>query len=179
MARIPLAQPNHTSLSSELISAMKERRGGTLAAIDRLLIHNESVALAWNAMFGALASDSSIEFRIREIAVLRVAWLTGARYPLHQHRRIARTAGLSDGEIEALRDWRDSGLFDPREQAVLAYVDAMTAAVQVPDEVFRALRAHFDARQLVGLTATVAAYNMAGRFMEALELGPEDSFPAD
>jgi alkylhydroperoxidase family enzyme len=56
---------------------------------------------------------------------------------------------------------------------VLAYAKAMTLQVQVPEAVFTAVRTHFGDRELVELTATVAAYNMVSRFLEALQIEPE------
>ena len=59
-------------------------------------------------------------------------------------------------------------------------------AVQVPDPflknvmmrasyaVFAALRAHFSESEIVELTANIAGYNMVSRFMEALELLPDE-----
>jgi alkylhydroperoxidase family enzyme len=47
----------------------------------------------------------------------------------------------------------------------------MTRDVQVSDPVFASLRSHFDDRTLVELVATVAAYNMVSRFLEALRIG--------
>ncbi len=49
----------------------------------------------------------------------------------------------------------------------------MTLTVQVPDSVFASARAHFSDREMVELTATVAAYNMVSRFLEALQIEPE------
>jgi alkylhydroperoxidase family enzyme len=40
--------------------------------------------------------------------------------------------------------------------------------------VFAALRAHFNEREIVELTANIAGYNMVSRFMEALELLPDE-----
>ena len=54
---------------------------------------------------------------------------------------------------------------------MFALTDAMTRDVQVPDTLFEPLRAHFDTRALVELVATVAAYNMVSRFLEALQIG--------
>ncbi|MGW5653688.1 hypothetical protein [Streptomyces humi] len=59
------------------------------------------------------------------------------------------------------------------EARVVAYADAMTREVRVPDELFDALRADFDETELVGLTATVAVHNMVSRFLVALEIDPE------
>ncbi len=67
-------------------------------------------------------------------------------------------------------DWRRSDAFDARQRDVLAYAEAMTLQVQVPQPVFDAVRRHFDDRTLVELTATVASYNMVSRFLEALQI---------
>jgi alkylhydroperoxidase family enzyme len=53
---------------------------------------------------------------------------------------------------------------------VLAYTDAMTLQVQVPQPLFDALRARLSERELVELTAIVASYNMVSRFLEALQI---------
>ncbi|MFO7747514.1 MAG: carboxymuconolactone decarboxylase family protein, partial [Orrella sp.] len=63
---------------------------------------------------------------------------------------------------------------DDVQLAVLAYTDAMTKHVHVPDEVAQAVREKFDHRQLVELTATVAAYNMVSRFLEAMAIHTDD-----
>jgi alkylhydroperoxidase family enzyme len=49
----------------------------------------------------------------------------------------------------------------------------MTREIRVPDGVFAAVREHFAERQIVELTATIAAYNCVSRFLEALHIDPE------
>jgi alkylhydroperoxidase family enzyme len=105
---------------------------------------------------------------------MRIAILNGAAYEADQHAPIALREGLTQAQLDALPDWQRSGLFDPRQRAVLAYADAMTRQVQVPDEVFAAVRAAFDDRHLVELTATIAGYNMVSRFLEALKVHSHD-----
>jgi len=80
--------------------------------------------------------------------------------------------GLST-EVEALRDWRKSGLFGPEESALLAYVDAMTRDVAGPEAGFKELREHFSERAVVELTVLIAAYNMHTRVLKALDIQPE------
>jgi 4-carboxymuconolactone decarboxylase len=46
----------------------------------------------------------------------------------------------------------------------------MTVHVAVPDEVFGALRSHFDERQVLELTVTVGTYNMVSRVLVALDV---------
>ena len=58
----------------------------------------------------------------------------------------------------------------PAQWAALAFTDAMTVHVAVPDEVFDAVRAHFDERQVLELTVTAATYNMVSRVLVALDV---------
>jgi len=82
---------------------------------------------------------------------------------------------VSQAQLDALDAWESSGLFNDREKAVLAYTDAMTRHVQVPEPVFQAARAAMGSDKLmVELTATVAAYNMVSRFLEALQVHSHD-----
>jgi alkylhydroperoxidase family enzyme len=46
----------------------------------------------------------------------------------------------------------------------------MTKDIQVPDELFAELKRHFDAQDLVELTATIAGYNLVSRFLEAMQV---------
>ena len=54
---------------------------------------------------------------------------------------------------------------------MLSYTDAMTLDISVPDVVFIKLREHFSEREIVEITATVAAYNCVSRFLVALDVG--------
>ena len=59
------------------------------------------------------------------------------------------------------------------ESLVIQYAAQMTLDVKVSDEVFNALRDHFDTTQLVELTSAIATYNMVARFLVALGVSPE------
>ena len=49
----------------------------------------------------------------------------------------------------------------------------MTLDVKVSDDVFNALRQHFDTTEIVELTSAIATYNMVARFLVALGVSPE------
>ncbi|MDQ6917704.1 MAG: carboxymuconolactone decarboxylase family protein, partial [Pseudomonadota bacterium] len=125
----------------------------------------------WEKLLTAIRNRSSLPPDIREMVILRVAALNRAPFEFEAHLPHALVAGLSQTKIAALRDDSPGGLFSPLERAVLELTDAMTRDVQVPDAVFEPLRDRFDARALVELVATVAAYNMVSRFLEALNIG--------
>ena len=122
--------------------------------------------------------NNQIDGRFREIGIVRIAYLNRARYAMRQHvPSVAVAEGVTVEECNALSNWQASKLFSARERAVLAYVDAMTSAVQVPEPVFQAIRGHFSPRQLVELTLLIGAYNMQNRVFEALDVDLEPVAP--
>ncbi len=173
MPRLPYLDETSARVAPETLKAVLARRNGHLLNLDRLLLYSEPVTLAWNVMFGALRTETTLPARISEIVILRVGMQNRAGFEVHEHRKVALTLGMSAEEIDAIGAWRDSKVFSEAERAALAYADAMTGTVQVPDDIFAAVRKHFDERQTVELTATVAGYNMVSRFLEALQVTPE------
>jgi alkylhydroperoxidase family enzyme len=108
----------------------------------------------------------------RELVTLHIAVINSAEYEFHAHVPFALQEGMTQTQVDALRDGH-LHVFTQRDRAVLAYCDSMTRDVYVPDAVFDAVRPHFNERELVELTATIAAYNLVSRFLEALQIDHE------
>ena len=71
--------------------------------------------------------------------------------------------------LDALENWRQSNLFDRREQVVLDYAEAMTRSdTKVQDEQVERLRSYFDDDGIVELTGLIAFQNMSSKFNSAL-----------
>ncbi|MER5427778.1 carboxymuconolactone decarboxylase family protein [Streptomyces sp. NPDC002588] len=163
MARLP-----DTEGTGEIAERVRDRRGGTLRPLDRMLLHSPQLADGWNSLLGAIRGRLHLRADIRELVILRIAVLNRAPYEWTAHEPEARRAGLGDAELTELS--RDEPGLDGVRGRVIAFTDAMTRDIRVPDELFDALRADFGDAELVELTATVAAYNMVSRFLVALEI---------
>jgi alkylhydroperoxidase family enzyme len=170
MARLDFIDEDSPDIDGELLRNIRARRGGTLLNLDRQLLHSAPLARGWNSLMGAIRGQTQLDGTLRELVILRVAVLNRAPYEFDQHAPVALDEGLSQAQVDAVRDWYDSALFDSRQRHVLAYADAMTLQVQVPQPLFDALRSHLSDREVVELTATVASYNMVSRFLEALQI---------
>jgi AhpD family alkylhydroperoxidase len=168
VARIPYANIDCDETRT-LVTEIGAQRG-TVLHLYRMLLHSPPIAAGWLRHLTAVRRESSLPGTLRELAIMRVALLNGAPYEADQHTPIARAEGLSEAQLDVLRTWQSSNAFDPRQRAVLAYTDAMTREIRVPDDVFAVIRSLFDERAIVELTATVAAYNMVSRFLEALQI---------
>lgn len=111
---------------------------------------------------------------MRELIIMRVALLNKAPYEAEQHAPIALDEGVTQNQLDALDAWQASTVFDEKERAVLAYTDSMTREIHVPDKTFGEIKRLYSNEQIVEITATVAAYNMVSRFLEALQIHPHD-----
>lgn len=173
MARVSLIEEGKHPELAGLIAAIKAERGGRLANLYRALLNSPAVAEGWLKLFTAVRQKAKLAGRCRELAILRVALLNGADYEYRAHVPFALKDGVTQGQIDALPEWQGSKSFDDRERAVLAYTDCVTREIRVPDSVFAQARRHFDDRELVELTATVAGYNLVSRFLVAMQIDQE------
>ena len=174
MARVPLLDVENSPALMELTERIRAARRGRVINVYRLLLHSPPLAETWFEHNNAVRWQTGLDGRLRELTIVRIAHLTRARYVLGQHvPKLAVAEGLTLAECEALREWQGSDFFDERERAVLAYTDAMTRDIDVPDSVFEPLRRHFDDRGIVELTVLIGTYAMHVRVCEALKLDPE------
>lgn len=173
MARIPYADLSRDEVQP-LVKKIEAERGEVLH-LYRMLMHSVPVATGWLGYLTAIRQQCKLSAALRELVIMRVAHVNGAPYEADQHRPFALKAGVTEAQLQALANWQDQAdVYDPMQRDVLAYTDAMTRDVHVSDEVARAVRVHFDHEQLVELTATIAAYNMVSRFLEAMQIHSDD-----
>lgn len=140
MTRIPYRAPEDMP---DLARELTARRGNL--NVYRALANAEKVFTAWMVAGDAALSSPVLSRRLRELIVLRTAYLMDCRYELGQHRDVAQTVGVDSDSINAITsdsDWQ-TGDFDPTELAVLHLTTELvtTRRVAAPlfDQVHRAL----------------------------------------
>ena len=170
MARITYPDPSNPEIAPLIKCIIAER--GKLANLYKILLHSPPVAEGWLCFLTAIRHKCSLSGRIRELVILQIAVINGAEYEFRAHEPIALQEGVRQQQIDALRQG-DRSCFDAFDRSVLTYCASMTRDVQVPDAVFNAVRVHFSEKEIVELTATIAAYNLVSRFLEAIEVDHE------
>ena len=179
--RLPDSTPERKPQPQDLVDAILARRGGALLNLDRALLWSEPLARGWNTYLKAVRTELPTSRKLRELGICTVALLTGANYEYHHHAPDYLKAGGTQVQLDALNTFVAT---DPRatlahvslgplETLVIRYAAQMTLDVKVSDEVFNALREHFDETQIVELTSAIATYNMVARFLVALGITPE------
>lgn len=179
--RLPDWTPERKPQPQELVDAILARRGGTLINLDKALLWSEPLARGWNAYLRAVRTELPTSRKLRELGICTVALLTGAQYEYHHHAPDFLAAGGTQAQLDALgafvqadpRGTPADPAFTPVDALVIRYAAQMTLDVRVSDDVFDALRQHFNETEIVELTSAIATYNMVARFLVALGVTPE------
>lgn len=139
-----------------------------------VMMHHPQLAGPWLTYNGVLLNQPTLDARLRELMILRVAWRTRSEYEWVQHVRLGRGLGITDHEIDAIAD-AGTHQWTPLETDLLAATDELLDDYRVSDGTWARLAAQLDERQLVEMVFVVGAYvclSMAFRSF-GLELDPE------
>jgi alkylhydroperoxidase family enzyme len=115
---------------------------------------------------------SSLDVRLRELAILEVGYTTTTAYEWAHHVLLGRDRGLSSDDIHAIGEefcGRQTHL-GTTEVVVLRAAREMTLDLAVSDETFAALEAGLSAEEIVDLVAIVSFYNGVVRSIGALAI---------
>ena len=155
MSRIPLAD---LEAQPEPILDFAARRGNL--NVFRVLANAPHVFSGWTQMVDELFDSPTFSLRTREVVILRVAHLQGSRYELSQHTGIARTAGLTERQINAILDDGDldEADFSPNERVVLDLVTELCTTRRLTDESFAAGHAALGDGALTELLKLISCY---------------------
>jgi alkylhydroperoxidase family enzyme len=173
MTRIePLTKRNAHPLVRWTYGASRRELGrdvdplGVYAYAPRLL-------LGYGAFEKATAKEHRVEERLKALAETKAAAVVSCEFCCDIASSIAREAGITEAQLLALPRYRESEQFSELEKLVLDYATAISRTpARVSDELFAALREHFDERQMVELTNVIALENMRARFNSAFDMTP-------
>ena len=163
---VPGSRPELADIEKKII---EER--GRISPLYQPLLNAPEIAQGWEALLTAIRNRNSLSPAIREMIILRVAILNRADYEFDAHEPHALKAGVSPEKIAAIREMVPPPIFTEQEALILNLTDVMTKDIQVPDDLFDKVKPHFDDTQRLELVATIAAYNMVSRLLNALHVG--------
>jgi alkylhydroperoxidase family enzyme len=170
----PLEDPPSDPLLRELFEETR-RRGGQVINLHLTLGHAPKIFRARRIMATTLRYETMTPRALCELAIIRTAQIVGGDYELNQHIPMALEAGLTRQQLDEVENWEDSDLFDERQLAVLAYVEAMTADQgEVDDATFAELARLFTPQEIVELTVAIGTYYGTGLIIKALGIRIED-----
>lgn len=137
----------------------------------RTMANRPEVLKTFVPFYGAVTGPGSVERRIKELVYLTCSFANHCAYCSAAHIASGRKAGISEDELNALRN-EDDALFTAPERAAIEYARELTETANATDS--RAgLAEHFNDEQIVEITLVAAMANLTNRFNNGLNLQPE------
>jgi alkylhydroperoxidase family enzyme len=149
-----------------------ERWLGRRLAAARVLSWSSRVAIASVRLeLGIERAARDLEPRLVRLIRMKVSLRVGCPFCIDLNTFAHEAHGITTREVWALARSDEATLdsFDPRERAVLAWVEAMTATpVEIPTALATELAERLRPSELVRIAALVAKVNYFARFMHGL-----------
>ena len=150
-------------------AALAPVRDGKLGALNifRTLAHAPKALtafLGWGSYI--LSRRNALPARERELAILRTGFNCGAGYEWTQHRAIGLEAGLTEAEIEAIKQGSDEPSWSAIDRAILTACDELTGDFHVSDTTWVALASLGDKARM-DLVMTVGQYTQVSMMLNS------------
>jgi alkylhydroperoxidase family enzyme len=160
---------NHT-----LARALGAAAGTGPPNIFTTLARHRSLFRRWLRFAGALMPGGRLPRADSELVILRVAHNCGSEYEWRHHQRLAALAGLSGDEIARVREGAAAPGWTQRQTLLLRAADELhSPARSIPDDLWAALSAELDERELIELCMLIGHYEMVAMTLNALRVAPD------
>jgi AhpD family alkylhydroperoxidase len=153
--------------------------GGDPGPILATMAHVPELTEVAMPFLGAALGASSVDFRTKEIVIVRTSALLGCRYCIDSHTTVALDAGLSFDQVAALRDLPADASSDDllasfpstKERALITWIDAVAfgrGAIAAPANT--AITGNYADHEIVEITVLIGATMLLNRYATALQL---------
>ena len=153
-------------------------------AIFQVLLNHPTLARALNDLLATMLWHGKLDTRLRELAIMRIGWLTASDYEWTQHWRVALGLGVSADDLVGVQNWQAHSGFGPVERAVLAATDDVVRDGAVSADSWAACERELgpDPAVLIELVTAIGAWRMIASILHSLKVPLEDgvdSWPPD
>lgn len=123
-----------------------------------------------------IQESAEIPARLREIIIMRVAWLNRTDYVWGQHNQMMRRLEMGDEHVQGIKAGPDAPVWSADERLVLRVVDELVKTRKVADGAWKALADRFSTKQILDILAVVGQYSMLALLFNAIGLRLEPRF---
>ncbi len=173
----PLADADMNADHREALAAQFGR--GNVYNIFRTLARAPDAYRAFMRWGGYILSDkNSLAPREREIVILRAGFNWKSGYEWAQHVRIGKQCGLTDVEIEAIKEGPLSPDWSPIDSALIRATDELTSDGFITDRTWAELSSLTE-KQRMDLVMTVGQYTQVSMMLNSFGVQLDDDLTLD
>jgi alkylhydroperoxidase family enzyme len=146
--------------------------------LTRLLVNSLGMARAFHGLGGYIRNKSTLDPRLRELAILQVGWMEKSEYEFTHHVKIGKEFGVTDEDIQNLfleTDGKPSRL-EPLAKAVLRGAREMVRDLAMSDETFAEIKKDLSNEHMTDLVLTIAFYCAVVRVLATMKMDNEPHY---
>jgi uncharacterized peroxidase-related enzyme len=149
-----------------------EKKAGRVINMYKVMAHKPNVLAPFLEFYKAVWAPGALDTKVKELVYLRTSLMNGCAYCSRAHTASGKRRGITDEQVQALKEPHGSSseIFTEEERAALQYAEKLTAwpaAIQ-PAEI-DALGKHFNVEQIEEIVLAVATANLTNRFNEGMK----------
>lgn len=163
---VPLAEMD--ARTRELIQRANLARDGEPLHIFGTLARHPRLFASWLPFASRLLTGGSLDRRLTELVILRVAYNMGNDYEWGQHAEISANLGIEQATIARVTIGPSAGGWSPGEALVLQATDELHNERCITNATWDALSVQFDEVQLIELCFLVGQYEMLAMFLQTV-----------
>jgi len=150
-----------------------EKKSGRVINMYKVMAHKPNVLGPFLEFYKQVWAPGALDAKIKELAYLRTSLMNGCAYCSRAHTASAKRRGVTDEQVQALKEPHGSSLeiFTAEERAAIQFAEQLTAwpaAIQPSD--LDALGKFFSVEQIEELVLAVATANLTNRFNEGMKI---------
>ena len=155
-------------ISMVVVDGVRKPREDTASL--EILIRHADLYLAHLGVARKFLSDGEISIRDRELAVLRIGWLSQAPFEWGSHVVIAKRNGITAEEIEWVIEGSSAAGWSDHDRAVIRAMEELHFDSMVSDETWATLAASYSDKQLIELPILAGQYKTVAYLQNSLRL---------
>jgi alkylhydroperoxidase family enzyme len=149
-------------------------REGRVLNIYRTLAAHPKLLRRWGVFGTHVLYRNTLPPRERELLILRTGWLCRSEYEWGQHVVIARASGVTDEEIERVKEGPEAGGWNETNAALLRAADELHGDSFISDSTWQSLAKTWDKQQLIDVIFTIGQYHTVSMALNTLGVQLED-----
>jgi len=139
------------------------------AALEILIRHAE-LYKAHVDVASKYLSDCEMDIRDRELAILRIGWLSQAPFEWGAHVKIARRNGISTEEIARVAEGSSAPGWSKRDRAIVRAMEELHFDSMIADETWADLQEFYNDKKLIELVILAGQYKTVAYYQNSLRL---------
>src|SRR5215813_12693451 len=142
--------------------------------VQRMTANAQKIFVQRSRLSNALFTQTTIDPKLRELAILRTAKDCHSVYEWTQHVPAAKHVGVTDEQIAAIENWQPARCVSEVERLVLQFTDEVNANVKASRETLMALKRHLSAQEIIELLIIIGHWRQTASILETTEVELED-----